>query len=384
MNVPGNITTPFRSSWMAGFECSDKLNKYGNRVNLIQTTGHNRFISEDYANLQRLNISTVREGICWSKVEYAPYQYDWSWPAKVIEEARRHNIQVIWGLCHFGFPDDLTPLHPLFARRFTALCKAFIEFYRRLDATGQLIIIPINEVSFLSWLGGDVRATSPYCMNNGWEVKYMLMKAYIEGVQALKQADPSVKILTSEPLVNMVPFDLSNPDHVHAAAIAHDYQYQVIDILTGRICPELNGRPEYMDIAGLNYYYNNQWIHGSSNFLPWANESGDMRWKSLCELIREAHARSGCPVILSETGHSLEHRPNWITYVAEECHEATLTGVPFWGICLYPIVDRPDWDDFHAWHHSGIWDIYDTQLLQRQLYEPAALAILDAQKHLQF
>jgi len=29
-------------------------------------------------------------------------------------------------------------------------------------------------------------------------------------------------------------------------------------MITGRMCPELGGQPEYMDIAGFNYYYNNQ------------------------------------------------------------------------------------------------------------------------------
>jgi UDP-galactopyranose mutase len=27
------------------------------------------------------------------------------------------------------------------------------------------------------------------------------------------------------------------------------------------------------------------------------------------------------------------------------------------GICLYPIIDRPDWDMADAWHNSGLWDV---------------------------
>lgn len=129
----------------------------------------------------------------------------------MIECGRSHGIQQLWDICHFGFPDDLTPLHPMFARRFASLCRAFVEFYRTVDATRPLIVTPINEVSFLSWLGGDVRGTSPYCVGQGWEVKYRLMKAYIEGVEALKAVDPGVRILTTEPLassanVRIVPY----------------------------------------------------------------------------------------------------------------------------------------------------------------------------------
>jgi hypothetical protein len=138
-------------------------------------------------------------------VEKSPYQYDWATVGMMIESAKRHGIQEVWDMCHFGFPDDLTPLHPMFARRFAALCRALVLFYRHIDPASTLIITPFNEVSFLSWLGGDARGTSHYCINMGWEVKYYLMRAYIEGVAALKEIDASIRILTTEPLVNMAP-----------------------------------------------------------------------------------------------------------------------------------------------------------------------------------
>jgi UDP-galactopyranose mutase len=28
------------------------------------------------------------------------------------------------------------------------------------------------------------------------------------------------------------------------------------------------------------------------------------------------------------------------------------------GICLYPIIDRPDWEDYNHWHNSGLWDLH--------------------------
>jgi hypothetical protein len=32
-------------------------------------------------------------------------------------------------------------------------------------------------------------------------------------------------------------------------------------------------------------------------------------------------------------------------------------GVPLEGLCIYPVVDRPDWDDPALWHNSGLWDL---------------------------
>jgi len=59
---------PFRSFWMAGYECTDQLNYYGNRVDLLKETAHLELIDQDYQNLAQFNIKTVREGIQWSHV----------------------------------------------------------------------------------------------------------------------------------------------------------------------------------------------------------------------------------------------------------------------------------------------------------------------------
>src|SRR5690348_13536769 len=166
-----NKPSPFKSFWMAGYECSDKLNAFGNRVDLLNSTKHLDLIYEDYALLKDFNISTVREGIRWSFVEKEPYKYDFSTVAEMIKAAKHYHIQQVWDLCHFGFPADLTPLHPMFAKRFAALCKAFIEFYRSINPSETLIIIPINEVSFISWLGGEACGTAPYCNGFGWQGK---------------------------------------------------------------------------------------------------------------------------------------------------------------------------------------------------------------------
>ena len=37
--------------------------------------------------------------------------------------------------------------------------------------------------------------------------------------------------------------------------------------------------------------------------------------------------------------------------------EATPAPVPVEGVCLYPILDRFDWDDDSHWHNCGLWDL---------------------------
>ena len=63
---------------MAGYECTDQLNSSGDRVDLLNATGHTIQLAQDYADVQKFGIKTVREGIRWSQVEKNPFQYDFS------------------------------------------------------------------------------------------------------------------------------------------------------------------------------------------------------------------------------------------------------------------------------------------------------------------
>ena len=44
------------------------------------------------------------------------------------------------------------------------------------------------------------------------------------------------------------------------------------------------------------------------------------------------------------------------------------------GVCIYPIIDRPDWEDPNHWHNSGLWDlrVNGADRLERVLCEPYA------------
>ncbi|GAB4021159.1 amine oxidase [Spirosoma koreense] len=373
-------TNPFRSFWWAGFECADQLNCFGNRIDLLSTTGHLDLLEADYQRLDPFRIQTVREGIRWSQVEKRAYQYDWSPVERMLAIGQRQGIQQVWDLCHFGYPDDLTPLHPMFARRFAALCRAFVQFYRDRYPDEELVVTPINEVSFISWLGGDARGTVPYCTKQGWEVKLGLMRAYIEGVAAMREIDPGVRILTTEPLVQMVPPWPATDQEIIDAAIADENQFQSVDILSGVIAPELGGSPDYLDILGFNYYYNNQWINKTTQFLGWNDRVPDPRWVPLRQLLMKAAHRYGKPIALTETSHPGIDRPVWIEMIGRECAAVIEAGAPLWGVCLYPIIDRPDWDNLHHWHHAGLWDADPSvEAPTRLLDQPYADALLRAQ-----
>jgi hypothetical protein len=389
--IPGYLPSAslFRSFWWAGYECTDQQNAFGNRVDFLTLTGHLDRLDDDYRDLVQFQIQTVREGVRWSQVETRAYQYDWRVVRHMLQRGRALGIQQIWDLCHFGYPDNLTPLHPMFARRFAAFCRAFVPVYRETYADGPLIVTPINEVSFISWLGGDVVGTVPYCTKQGLEVKTGLVRAYIEGIQAMREIDPNVVILTTEPLVSIVPpLNAAGEDRL-VAQTAHDAQYQAVDMLMGRLHPELGGTPDLVNVVGVNFYYNNQWMLPTFEFLAWDNQDHDPRFRPLHTLFQEVYARYGKPLALTETSHPGIDRPGWISMVGRECALARQAGVSLEGICLYPIIDRPDWDHLTPWHRSGLWDarplnevMHAGQEPGRHLCQPYAEALREAQRQI--
>lgn len=380
MALSSSEPNPFRSFWWGGYECTDQLNAFGHRVDFLPLTGHLQLLEQDYAALGQFGVRTVREGIRWAHIEKTPYQYDFSTVKTMLDAGRRLGIQQIWDLCHFGYPDDLTPLHPMFARRFAALCRAFVDFYRSVRPDDVLIVTPINEVSFISWLGGDANGTSPYCHGQGWRVKYGLMRAYIEGSYALREADPGIRLLTTEPLISISPPPNPWPQHRREARDSHQNQFQATDMLCGRMCPELGGNPDLLDIVGFNYYYDNQWQLHPYRKLGWNDPEMDPRWVPLHKLLRKAYQRYGRPFAITETSHPGVDRPLWWRMIGEECAHVLRKGLPLWGTCIYPIVDRPDWDHTHQWHQSGLWDAdLEQPGPARVLHQPSAYALQEAQ-----
>jgi hypothetical protein len=117
-------------------------------------------------------------------------------------------------------------------------------------------------------------------------------------------------------------------------------QFQAFDLVSGRLWPQLGGEAKLLDIVGLNYYHDNQWVFGG---LPIS--AGHPQFKPFRHFLTEAYARYGRPVLVAETGTEGAGRAAWFRAIAAEIDAARASGVPVEGICLYPIIDHIGWDD---------------------------------------
>ena len=347
------VSSLFRSFWIAGFESACHINSCGVRIDMVSATQHDRQVDEDYARLADWGISTVREGARWHLIDTAG-GYDFSSLRPFVEAAQRHRIQVIWSLCHYGWPDDLDILSPGFVDSFARYCEAVARFLAH-HAEGVRCYTPINEISFLAWAAGEKAYFHPHRRDAGRAIKHQLVRASIAGIDAIWSVDPGARIMHTEPLIHVVT-PRGRTDLARAAADQRAAQFEAWDMLAGAMSPELGGNPRYLDIVGVNYYHANQWEHPDVR-IRWEDTPRDPRWLPFSALLAEVYFRYWRPVVVSETSHFGGGRGRWIGEVAEEVARARKAGVGVEGLCVYPIIDRPDWEDPDHWHNSGLWDV---------------------------
>ena len=77
----------FASFFIGGFECSTHRLRNGRRLDLIASTQHDRFATEDYRLLQKHDIRTVREGLRWHLIEEVPNEFDFSSVEPIVRAA---------------------------------------------------------------------------------------------------------------------------------------------------------------------------------------------------------------------------------------------------------------------------------------------------------
>ena len=334
----GLTSTPFKSEFLAGFECSTHRRRDGRRLDLLALTQHDRFVERDYAELARLGIRTVRDGVRWHRVEQVPNHYDWSSFLPMLQAARLSGMQAIWDLCHYGWPDDLSIWSSSFPERFARFAGAAARVV--CDETGPGgFYCPVNEISFWAWAGGEVGRFNPCTHGRGNELKRQLVRAAIAATDAIRSVDPQARFVTAEPVIHVDP-GLGDEAHWQAAERYREIQFEATDMLAGRLEPELGGAPDLLDIVGLNFYPDNQWYHGGGT-IP----LGHHAYRSLRHMLAEAAARYARPIFIAETGAEGSARGAWLHYMCQEVVAARGAGIDVAGICLYPVLDYPGWDN---------------------------------------
>ena len=353
----------FKSFWQAGFECSTHVIKTGKRLDLVSSTHHDKFADRDFARLKDIGILTAREGLRWHLIETAPGQFDFSSAVAIFEAAQRHGIQIVWDLLHFGWPDGLNIFDESWIEAFGAFAGAFGRLVAK-EMSQPAFVAPVNEISFLAWAGGDTAYVNPFAKGRGADLKRQLVRGAIIASDAVRAEAPETRLVAPEPVIHIVG-DPTRPDDVIQAAEYRSSMFEAWDMLSGRAQPELGGKESYLDVIGVNYYDRNQWWNYGKTI--WRHES---EYRPFRDILAEVYERYQRALFIAETGTEDEDRPDWLAYIANEVRAVIARGVPVEGICLYPILNHPGWDDDRHCY-NGLWD-YAQPNGDREIYQPLA------------
>ncbi|MBD3738198.1 MAG: beta-glucosidase [Pseudomonas balearica] len=330
--------TLFDSFFLGGFECSTHRRHDGRRLDLLAATGHDRLVAEDYRALQRHGIRSARDGLRWHLIERQPGRYDWSSFLPMLAAARDSGTQVIWDLCHYGWPDDIDIWRPEFVERFARFAGEVARLVRE-HSDAVPFYSPVNEISFWAWAGGDHARFNPLGQGRGAELKHQLIRASIAAIEAIRAVEPRARFVQVDPAIH-ISAQVLRPAAQREAENARQAQFEAWDMLCGKAWPGLGGKPEYLDIVGVNYYSANQWYLGGDTIVR-----GHPDYRPFRGILKEIHRRYGRPILVAETGAEGDLRGDWLRYVSEQVGLALQQGVAVEGICLYPVLDYPGWDD---------------------------------------
>ncbi len=336
----------FQSFFMGGFECATHRRQDGLQIDVLSATGHAEKAAEDYLLLQAAGVKTVRDGLRWHLVENRPGVYDWSSFLPMLDASIATGTQVIWDLCHWGVPEGLDVFSEEFVTRFAAFSGAVAKVVQ--ERSGSILspvpyYCPINEISFWSWVGGDVKAFAPHREGEGAALKRQLVRASLAAIHAVRAVEPRARFVQAEPIIHIVPPPSDAPDATEVVEEVKRHvagQYEAWDMLRGDRDEELGGTPESLDVLGVNYYWNNQWVHEGERTPP-----GHRQHRPLHIMLRDLWERYRRPILITETGAEAEAGVGWLGYIASEVRQAQRDGVEVLGVCLYPVMDYPGWDD---------------------------------------
>ncbi|WP_233208336.1 beta-glucosidase [Pollutimonas subterranea] len=355
----------FSSYFIGGFECSTHRRADGRRLDLLRGTRHDRFAENDYQSMARHKITTVRDGLRWHLVEQSAGLYDWSSFLPQLRAAKVAGVQPIWDVCHYGWPDDINIWSSAFVDRFARFAGALAAVVR--DECREVpYYCPVNEISFWAWAGGDTGQIGPFARRRGMELKRQLVRATIAAIEAIRAVDSRARFVSVDPAIHILPKGPRQRVHAENARLA---QYQAFDMVAGHLMPELGGKPDYLDILGINYYPHNQWFLNGAGI-----KRGEPLYRPLQDILGENWQRYGRPLFIAETGAEAEHRVPWLRYVCDEVNAARESGVPVGGICLYPVTDYPGWSN-NRHCPTGLLG-YADERGQRPIYEPLATELL--------
>ncbi len=345
----------------------------------------------------------LRWGIPWHRVQPQRDSWDWSWVDPVIDHFGEIGLRPVIDLLHYGTPTWLERefANPDFAARFAEFGVAFAERYgdRVTDYT------PINEPMIHALFSGEYAYWPPYL--RGTEGLATMSIQLAEGFHQVQHG--IAEVLGDRAVFVHVDAGMrfvGADDAAQRGELAERLRHQVWlveDLVTGGVddghplfshlaaagitdalLDRLRTRPALPDVSGVNYYPRHSTevietgVHHGGGFAdprPTRDDGG----AGLEELLREAHARYGAPVAVTETcvTGTVEERAAWMDESFDLMARLRADGLPLVAYTWWPVFDMYEW----TWRHTeaprsahqlsmGLWSLEEGAGALRRVETP--------------
>lgn len=330
------------------------------RVDQYRASGHLERLDADLADVGGLGVKVWRYGMPWRLTEPEPGVYDWTLWDRALEACRRHGLNPVIDLCHFGLPDhhggfcDTT-----WVDDFARYVDAFLARYPE-----PRWFTPVNEpgitAMFSSLLGmwnDRLASEDDYFVALG-----NVALANLEALARIR-ADRDGWWIGSEGF----GCDLADADDeagIRAATRARDLQQAVWDLhlglaprggaarLTDVVADSIQSRIEALVgvvppdriIAGHDIYPVSVTAHGTRAGRPLSIAD---RVRAYEDEATAWHERYQVPFWVSETsnlGLAVDQGSEWLAALTASLDTLSASGLPVRGICWYSRGDQYDWD----------------------------------------
>ena len=330
------------------------------RVDQYRASGHLERLDADLADVAGLGVKVWRYGVPWRLTEPEPGVYDWTLWDRALEACRRHGLDPVIDLCHFGLPDhhggfcDTT-----WVDDFARYVDAFLARYPE-----PRWFTPVNEPGITAMFSALLGMWNDRLASEG-DYFVALGNVVLANLEALARirADRDGWWIGSEGF----GCDLADADDeagIRAATRARDLQQAVWDLhlglaprggaarLTDVVADSIQSRIEALVgvvppdriIAGHDIYPVSVTAHGTRAGRPLSIAD---RVRAYEDEATAWHERYQVPFWVSETsnlGLAVDQGSVWLAALTASLDTLAASGLPVRGICWYSRGDQYDWD----------------------------------------
>jgi beta-glucosidase/6-phospho-beta-glucosidase/beta-galactosidase len=326
----------------------------GQRVDQMDSSGHNGRWRDDFELARGVGVNALRYGPAWYRTHPSPGRYDWSSADEQMLWLRDSGITVIADLCHFGTPDWIggfqDPSLPAHLADYARSFAARYPWVRHYTPVNE-IFVAANFSAMLGWWNecatdrvSFARALRHLCLGHE------------KAIEAIVRERGEITVVQAESLERFGVADLS----AGAAAETrfwNDARFAALDLTLGRTpAAAMRSLLGEAGMTSADYAFFRQPRAGARRWLGAdyyvtseqtvsadGSKAAARQRAGLAAVAAEYHARYRLPLFVSETSRVQSHAVDWLGEQWREVQRLATFGVPVTGFTWFPLIDTTDW-----------------------------------------